>query len=524
VTDLNGETRSATTIVNVGYHALLATMSLDGALDKNVSDQKITIDTRNLNGEFMPSSGVIKIHKLQAPNRVLRSRPWGAPDYQDFSEEAFKNLFPHDAYNDEHDSNNWKKGDLVFEKAFDTEKSKELALGNIKKWTSGEYIITLESTDKFGQLVKDEIKTTLYSADDKTLADNQLFSITTNKPSYKVGETAFITLASSAENLNVTITIEKAQKIIKTEVITLNNNKKTMSIPVDANDVGGFAINYSYAAFNSFQSGTQSISVPYPRTDLDTETTTFRDKLQPGTDETWSFKIKGTQGDKVSAELLASMYDASLDQFKSHSWDFNPTYKPMYYSNHHRNAYQSFGTKNFRVYNKPYPNTIHPQQYDQLNWFGFYFGNNHHIMMRGQASISKTLQDRVAGIQIEEESSSLDEAVVVGYGEMQKETSNVPPAPNSMEVKDEKPNFDTVQIRKNLQETAFFFPKLKTDKDGNVSFSFTTPEALTQWKLQLLAHTKTLESATKTLTTVTQKELMVNHNAPRFLHQVAQIR
>lgn len=523
VTDLNGETRSATTIVNVGYHALLATMSLDGALDKNVSDQKINIDTRNLNGEFVPATGVIKIHKLQAPNRVLRSRPWGAPDYQGFSEEAFKNLFPHDAYNDEHDSNNWKKGDLVFEKTFDTEKSKELALGNIKKWVSGQYSITLESTDKFGQLVKDEIKTTLYGADDKTLADNQLFSITTNKPTYKVGETAFITLASSAENLNVTITIEKAQKITKTEAITLNGNKKTISIPIDANDVGGFAINYSYAAFNSFQSGTQSISVPYPKTDLDIETTTFRDKLQPGTDETWSFKIKGPKGDKVSAELLASMYDASLDQFKSHDWHFNPIYKPTYYSNYHRNAHQSFGTKSFNVYNKPYSNTNYTQQYyDQLNWFGFYFGNNRSVRFRANNNVLQNLEGPNI-VAVEESASVLDEMVVAGYGEMKKETSNAPAPPPSHEVNEEKPSFDSVQIRKNLQETAFFFPQLQTDKDGNVSFSFTTPEALTQWKLQLLAHTKTLESATRTLTTVTQKELMVIPNAPRFLRQGDQI-
>lgn len=524
VTDLNGETRSATTIVNVGYHALVATLSINDKLDKNEKDPKINIDTRNLNGEFVPATGTIKIYKLQAPNRVLRSRPWAAPDYQDFLEEAFKNLFPHDAYNDEHDSSNWKKGDLVFEKAFDTEKSKELALGTIKKWTSGEYIITLESTDTFGQLVKDEIKTTLYSADDKTIADNQLFSITTNKPTYKVGDTAFITLASSAENLNVTITIEKAQKIIKTEVIQLNNNNKTISIPIDANDVGGFAINYSYAAFNSFQSGTQSISVPYPRTDLEIETTTFRDKLQPGTDETWSFKIKGPKGDKVSAELLASMYDASLDQFKPHNWDFKPIYKPMYYSNHHRNAYQSFGTKNFNVYNKPYPYTNYPKQnYDQLNWFGFYFGNNNSIRLRGNTTIIQALEGRVADVAMQNDSHELEETVVVGYGEMKKEISNVPAPPPSNEVKEQRTNFDTVHIRKNLQETTFFFPQLQTYKDGNVSFSFTTPEALTQWKLQLLAHTKTLESTTKTLTTITQKELMVIPNAPRFLRQGDQI-
>ena len=85
--------------------------------------------------------------------------------------------------------------------------------------------------------------------------------------------------------------------------------------------------------------------------------------------------------------------------------------------------------------------------------------------------------------------------------------------------KEAQENFDNIQIRKNLQETAFFFPQLQTDAEGNVSFSFTTPEALTQWKLQLLAHTKTLESSVSSMETLTQKELMVIPNAPRFLRQ-----
>ncbi|MGZ0017581.1 alpha-2-macroglobulin family protein [Yeosuana sp. AK3] len=614
VTDVNGETRSATTIVNVGYHALVATLTIADKLDKNEKDQKISIDTKNLNGEFVPATGVIKIYKLQAPKSVLRNRPWAAPDYQDFSEEAFKNLFPHDAYKDEHDSNNWKKGALVFEKAFDTKTSKELDLGNLKKWQSGQYSITLESTDTFGQLVKDEIKTTLFSDDDKTVADNQLFSITTNKPTYKTGETALVTFASAAEDLKVTVSIEKNHKLVQTQIIQLNNNKKTISIPVETADVGGFAINYSFAAFNSFQSGVKMIVVPYPKTDLDIETTTFRDKLQPGTEETWRFKIKGPQGDKISAELLASMYDASLDQFKPHSWDFNPINKPFYYSYNRSHARQSFGTKNFRVYNKPYLNTNYPKQYyDQLNWFGFSFNFNKwqydnyikslrlktestyddsikkgfvsgtvfdesglplpgvNVMIKGtstgtttdfdgnfsiQANIKNKLVFSYVGyssreinignnnrlsISLGEDSAHLDEVIVMGYG-TSKEKKSLSASVTSVqydsigeeienELKEdvieenfqEKPNFNTVQIRKNLQETAFFFPQLQTDTNGNVSFSFTTPEALTQWKLQLLAHTKTLESATKTLTTVTQKELMVIPNAPRFLRQGDQI-
>ncbi|WP_166967898.1 alpha-2-macroglobulin family protein [Yeosuana marina] len=532
VTDLNGETRSATTLVKVGYHALIAHMSLEDKLDKNKKDQTIKIDTKNLNGEFVPATGVVKIYKLQAPKTVLRQRPWASPDYQEFSEEAFKNLFPHDAYTNEHDSNNWKKGNLVFEKQFNTEKSKELVLGNIKKWQSGQYIITLESKDKFGQLVKDEIKTTLYSDYDTLLADNQLFSVTTDKSNYKAGENAVVTFASAAENLNVTVTVEKDHQIVKTQIIQLNNNKKSISIPITTKDVGGFAVNYSFAAFNSFQSGTEIISVPYPKTDLEIETTTFRDKLQPGTDETWSFTIKGPQGDKVSAELLASMYDASLDQFKSHTWSFNPINTPAYYSYNQSRAYQSFGIQNFRVHNKRVYYNYQQQNYDTFNWFGFYFGNNNSIRIRDNASISKTLSGIVSGVQIVEAeeveedidvpfikvsgNNTLDEVVTVGYGEKKEKNSED-------KEQSEDLNFDNIQIRKNLQETAFFFPQLQTDKDGNVSFSFTTPEALTQWKLQLLAHTKNLESTTKTLTTVTQKELMVIPNVPRFLRQGDQI-
>ena len=531
VTDLNGETRSATTIVNVGNHALIANMSIDETLNKTKKDHSISIDTKNLNGEFVPAKGTIKIYKLKAPNAVLRPRPWAAPDYQDISQDTFKNLFPHDAYNNEHHSGNWKKGKLVLEKSFDTKDSKTLKLGKTKKWQSGEYLITLESEDKFGQLVKDEIKTTLFSDDDNTPADNQLFTISTDKSSYHIGDMAHVTIGSAANNVSVTVSIEKDKKIIKTEIIALNDNKKTISIPVTEDDLGGFVLHYSFAAFNSFQSGSQIISVPYPKTNLDIETLTFRDKLQPGTDETWQFKIKGPYGEKVSAELLASMYDASLDQFKPHAWNFNPIQNPIYSAQSSRRSNRSFGTQNFRVYQDRFRANYVTQTYDQLNWFGFSFGYNNSIRIRGYSSLSNNLSGRAAGVQIVEDEMEVEESVAfmkVSDSDNLDEVVVVGAAPDidnksKLNIGEENSNFDNIKIRKNLQETAFFFPKLKTDEAGNISFSFTTPEALTQWKLQLLAHTKTLESATETLTTVTQKELMVIPNAPRFLREGDQI-
>ncbi|MEZ4792662.1 MAG: alpha-2-macroglobulin family protein [Gelidibacter sp.] len=531
VTDVNGETRSATSVVNVGYHALLATITIDNKLDKTKKDHKLTIDTKNLNGEFVSATGTIEIYKLKAPNRVLRPRPWEAPDYQAFSKEEFISLFPHEAYADEQNPETWEKGDLVFNTTFDTSKSKEIELGSTKKWASGLYVVVLESKDRFGQVVKDEAKTVLYDDDDTTVADNQLFSVTTNQSTYKTGENVLITFGSSAENMTVTVDVEKDQKIINTYLVPLSNNKKTIAIPVSKEDVGGFAVHYSYAVYNYFQSGTELIAVPYPKTDLEIETTTFRDKLQPGTDETWSFKVKGPQGDKVSAELLASMYDMSLDQFKPHAWSFNPLYRPTYNSYNRRNAGRSFGMENFRVYNDHDYYNYPTQHYDQLNWFGFYFGNGRtKYLMRNLASAPGVQINEDAMMEFEAD-EKLETVMVMDsvnkkaliFNSRTEQSGGYIDAEITKKEEQKTESFDNVQIRKNLQETAFFFPQLQTDAEGNVSFNFTTPEALTRWKLQLLAHTKNLESATTTLETVTQKELMVIPNAPRFLRQGDQI-
>ncbi|WP_040251766.1 alpha-2-macroglobulin family protein [Psychroserpens mesophilus] len=534
VTDLNGETQSATTTINVGYHALTAHISIAEQLDNTKKDHKLNISTKNLNGEFVPAEGSIKIYKLKAPDRVLRPRPWNTPDYQVISSEEFKTKFPHEAYTNEQNPVNWEKGKLVFEDSFDTKDSKELALGNIKKWDSGQYIILLESKDKFGQTVTDETRTTLFSDSDKTLSDQQLFNVSTNKNQYATGDTVELTLASAAENITVTVSVEKNQSIINTYVITLNNNKKTITIPVTKDDVGGFAIHYSYAAFNTFSGSQIPVNVPYPKSDLDIETSTFRDKLQPGTDETWSFKVKGPKGEKVTAEILASMYDMSLDQFQPHAWTFNPIQKPTYYSRYGLSGRQSFGVGVFRVHNQQanYPG-YQQQQYDQLNWFGFYFGNSYsyrynieiveddseleEVVVAGFSSKSKDeLTSAVMNVSTE---SISGDALGMTYIPKNKQSGGTILSEISEKEKEEEQKLETIKVRKNLQETAFFFPQLQTDSVGHVSFKFTTPEALTKWKLQLLAHTKTMESAVSTLESVTQKELMVIPNAPRFLRQ-----
>jgi len=513
VTDINGETHSTTTTVHVGYHAVTANILVDETLDKDKKDNIITISTQNLNGQFIPAKGTIKVFKLKAPKSVLRKRPWQAPDYNGFTKKVFNELFPHDAYKDEHLPSKWDKGHLFLEMAFDSGKSTEFALGTMKKWDSGKYIIELESRDKFGQIVKDMTIMTLWSEKDKKLADRQLFHIKAVKDSYAIGDKVELSLLSSAENLNVTITIEKDRKIIDTRLIVLNNDLKNITIPVNKEDLGGFAINYNFSAYNSFISSSVPIVVPYPKTDLEIETLTFRDKLKPGTDQTWNFKIKGPKGEKVAAELIASMYDASLDAFRGHYWSFSPIYRPTYYSSYYSNANQSFGNTSFSVFNDyVFQQRYKPQYFDSFDWFGLHFGYGYGLYRE------RKMMKTAAPMAAMEDSEALEE-VVVAEADVAGNASGIDTIERTKEENKQEENLGDVQIRKNLQETAFFFPQLQTDKEGNVSFSFNTPEALTKWKLQLLAHTKSLQSAMMTLETVTQKELMVAPNVPRFLRE-----
>ena len=633
VTDINGETHSTNTVVAVGYHALTANISIDAKIDKDIKSNSIAISTLNLNGQAIDNKGTLKIYKLQAPEYVLRDRPWKAPDYDGFSQSEFKKLYPHDAYKNENDYLTWEKGELVWEANYDTSKSNEIELGRIKKWASGKYIIELETKDKFGQQVKDIAYTALFSKKDKILADKELFEIKTDKLKYKPGDEVIVSLSTAAENLNVMVYAEKNGKLIKSELVTLKQNTQRFKIPVTSDDYGGFAISYGFTTFNDFQSGSITINLPYPKKELEIETATFRDKLQPGIDETWAFKIKGPKGEKVTAELLANMYDASLDAFEAHKWNFNPLKQPYYYSQINYNANNSFGNSNFRVQSDYHYNTlIQDYSYDSFKWFGLSLGNNYYqrrrylasiresrtslflskddipegyvngtvndqdglplpgvnVMIKGttngtttdfdgnfsikvekgqtlvfsyigQIDVSKKVSNKnFFRIYMNENSEALEEVVVTAQGIKREKKAlgyavtkvgaediesnaegdvaqllsgkvagvNIVSSKSGAKQKDSSviqktktTDFSTVKIRKNLKENAFFFPQLKTDAEGNVSFSFTTPEALTKWNVQLLAHTKNLESSILNLETVTQKELMVIPNAPRFLRE-----
>ncbi len=537
VTDINGETQSSKTVIKVGYHALTINLQAPERIDTQEKDQRLKIAAKNLNGQKVPAQVTIKIYKLKAPERVLRKRAWNAPDYQEYSEATFKKLFPHDPYNNEDDIKTWEQAEEVFSKTVNTEDVDEVDFGNLKRWESGAYVIIAKTTDKFGQEVLAKEYTNLFSKKDEVPADNALFDISFDQESYSPGDKVFVTVKSNAA-ITVTLSVEKKRQFTERFVIALDRNSKVISVPVTNEDIGGFAIQYSVTAFNSFESGSKLIEVPAPATNLTIETKTFRDKLEPGVPETWSFIIKGPDGEKVSAELLASMYDASLDQFRPHNWRFSPQPSLRYYAMGTPNAGNSFANRSLSLqYGYPNYYNQNTQNFDSYNWFGFSITGEiwqYNQYRRGLIGYSNSQEKQYDGVvkKVAASSKILPGAVaggvvneVVADDEIEETLNSLPGVISNNELIEgddkakEKTDFSAVKIRKNLQETAFFLPQLRTDADGNISFNFTTPEALTRWKLQVLAHTKELDTQVSTFETVTQKELMVVPNAPRFLRE-----
>jgi uncharacterized protein YfaS (alpha-2-macroglobulin family) len=525
VTDINGETRSTNTIVKVGYHSKIISATVDDKLDKNNKENNIVINTTNLNGQFIPLNVAIKVYKVKHPNNVKRKRPWSAPDLPIINSDEWEKLFSHDYYKDFIPFESL--GKLVFQTTVNTKNVKEVKLPKTKKWISGDYVVIAKAIDDSDN-VFDKQLFSLYSNKDKKVADNKLFVIKTDKNEYKPNENVIVKIGSASNDISVLLQVEKNKKIVQTKIVHLSNEIKTVEFPVTKKDLGGFVIHYNYVNFNSNENGKLYITVPHPKTQLDIETITFRDKLLPNQEQTWSFKIKGTDKDKVVAEILASMYDASLDEFKKHQWQFNPIYHKIYYPILQKRT-NSFGEKVFRTFLKTsFFESISNRQYDKLNWFGFNFGDNYFDGFGYKPMINDS-------------SESLEEVVVTAYQGRPRKRKKLQAAVNALagsvagvsigsdtdieNHENEKPkldnntDFSAVKIRSNFNETAFFYPHLQTDEKGNVSFTFTTPESLTKWKIQLLAHNKELHSGLKTLEAVTQKDLMVLPNAPRFLRQ-----
>ncbi|MBP6430889.1 MAG: alpha-2-macroglobulin [Ferruginibacter sp.] len=543
VTDINGETRSAETSVAVAYQALQLSIDIDEKVHAD-SLKNLKVGSTNINGIFEKANVNITITKLRSPNKYFRERYWQQPDQFVMSKDEYYTLFPYDLYKNETQKTAWPLAEKVIDKTDSTKESGQWSVIN-GLWTSGWYKIIATSKDKYGEEVRAEKYIELINQLTNQHA-NQPITIIKQKTTLEPGDKAQYNIATSFDKIWLIHTLSKMDKTNPTTYLTVTKAQSASSaISVGEQDRGGIAMNYAFVQHNRVYKGGESFTIPWSNKEVQINYSTFRDKLLPGANEKYTIKITGTKGQKLAAEVLASMYDASLDQFKPHNWSSINIWPSLYNSiNWQHNGFTTINSTEYNGEERKYY-SLETKSYDGLlgsyMWSdfdgGYRRGGRDRAVYKSMAPAPVMATESV--------SYSKMEAGSVDYEEFPNKKVKFPKSDEGdtdddgvPDSKDEEPNTpkgtqvdskgisksnqaieEPVKVRKNFNETAFFFPQLTTDAEGNVEFSFTIPEALTQWKLLTLAHTKDAASGVIEKTVITQKPLMVQPNAPRFIRE-----
>lgn len=518
VTDVNGETRSGSQYVSVGYNCLNLNLRIDETIERSGSNE-FTVSTTNLNGQKTPAKGTIQVTALVEPDRVFREQFWDRPDLPSITEREHRSLFPNDAYDDEDKVKNFKKGAQVLSLNFDTEKTDTVIFSGMKTWKAGRYLVKTTSIDAFGETVEEVQYITLLDKSAKENSLSEMWKMTPLKTVCEPGESAEFLISTAAEDLTVLYEVELRGEIISKELIKLSKGQKSIKIPVREEYRGNFSVSFTAIKHGRLHNSRHLIFVPYSNKELDISFETFRNKLVPGAPEEWKLIIKGPNGTKVAAELLATMYDASLDEFASNYFSLSP------YTSRYSNRYyggESFRLSQARAYSYEWNEFYHApdRTYDALNWWGFnrYGGFG---QIRRSRNVAYSMAESEGDLPLMD--AAVGNAAPAPPMEYQAGYDNEEQQKGVGGGKDLSENkqgdLSAVKARTNLNETAFFYPQMETNSKGEIILKFTAPEALTRWKFLGLAHSKDLKIGTIQKEVVTQKELMVMPNAPRFFRE-----
>jgi hypothetical protein len=523
VTDLNGETRSASLNVYAGKNPLLVNTNLPDKVAPGKLDG-YTVQTTNLNGDFTPASVVVEIVSLRQPSTILRNRVWQneRPDFYTIPEDEFRKEFPLDAYGDELNPANFREAETVARYTLETAANVKLDLSSLKQ--SGYYRVKLAADNHRGAVAENIRHVRLSGGEDDRICNMNMWT-EEEKATAEPGENVELRIAGGMEKAHVYYELIHRNRVVETRWITAGATPTAVSCPVGEEHRGGFAVQLSMIRDNRKYSRVIPVEVPYTNKMLDVRLATFRDKLLPGENETWTMRVSDRNGNGEAAEVAASLYDASLDAFRPHRW-------PDIYAVYHQqaNAYMylwTFGSieRYARAeihYGEPPAASVKlPDTDARLNWFDrtyLYAFNRHGIM----ALRSRAVMANEAPVEYAAEVDA-DEVVVTGYGVQRKEMMTgaiaKSAAPAAAGQAAPTAGLDAVQTRTNFNETAFFYPRLRTDGQGGTLIEFTIPEALTRWRLLSFAHTKDFRIGSYTNELVTRKEVAISAGPPRFFRE-----
>ncbi|WP_146532575.1 alpha-2-macroglobulin family protein [Rubripirellula reticaptiva] len=514
VTDPSGETRSDQRSVRVGYTSLSASMTTDDWLTDE-SPTEIAIRTESLDGQARAASGTLKVYRLKSPAKVSRPRL-----FQQYRRPEFAG--PSDGEKPDPDWTNpdsWPLDDVVSQQEFATDGSGSVDVS--VDLTAGLYRAVLETTDMSGKAVRAELPIRVLDPDAKKLELKVPFLLTAEKNSVEPGQSYSVIWGSGYPSARAFIEIGHRGKIDQSFWTDANSTQVEIRQPVKESMRGGFTVRVTMVRENRAHLEQRTVEVPWSNKNLTVRWEHFVSKLKPGAKETWTAVVEGPDAKLVAAEMVATLYDASLDAFLPHQWldrfnVFRREYTQVSPSFANTPKYLQAIFNGWRVDHQD-ESLVYPRLPDQLArpMFGGRFARGQ--MMRKGAMGLGVMDDAMAAPMAS--SMMMDGAnesaafAAAPAGAASGEDS--PPAADAVA----KADFDNVSVRTNLNETAFFFPQLIAGTDGSVRMEFTMPEALTKWKFMSFSHDSDLRSGSLADTVVTAKDLMVVPNPPRFVRE-----
>ena len=510
VTDTTGETRSDDTRLELRYSAIAATLSTDEFLTTD-DPIELSIHVSGLFGDASKATGNVKVHRLKQPENVTRS-PLLARRWQP----SLKDSKP--GKPDPANPNSWELGELVAELPYETTPSGKATLQT--KLDAGLYRGVLDADDGNGNTAKAYVQIQVLDPDATKFGVKIPFELKYASGGTEPGQTFQAIWGSGYDDVRVYVEVVHRDEVLQKFWTDDQRTQGVIEVPIDESMRGGVTLRTTMVRENRIYQRNHLIDVPWTNKQLDIKWERFVSKLKPGAKETWTAIIQsnGDDPDAAIAEMVATLYDASLDAFTPHSFrDF----KALFRRNHSNlrltfeNQLQALRT--VRSHHRGSRN-------ETLTYWHFPTALTRNVwtfgrpMMRGMRSMAMMdgVMESNAYFGSDESDASLPGMSKIAASAMpsegiEGESGGLPPKPS--------PNLDNVAARKNLNETAFFFPQLVSEDDGTLRISFTMPEALTQWNFIGFAHDKQLRNGTLTGSTVTAKDLMVQPNPPRFVRE-----
>ncbi len=527
VTDAAGETRSDERAVPLGYTALSARIEAEEWQVQN-APVALTIRTESIDGTPQTAEGSLKIYALHPPPQVQR------PDiFQQFRYGPLQEDQPGPSGAD---PNQWPLGSIVSEKGITTDADGR-ATWNVSL-PAGLYRALLQTQDRFGKNVTAQFPIRVLDPDSTRLALRIPHLLALPQSSAEPGDPFYALWGTGYDQGRALIEIEHRGKILSRRWTPAGQTQARIPVDITENLRGGLHLHVTQIRENRAYLDTRFIEVPWTPKHLDIRWEHFTSKLQPGKSETWTAVLTGPQAEKAAAEMVATLYDASLDAFVSHDWirrfgffyrDYE-TGQPQF-MNRAISLQRFLGSWEFNpvavdIRYRAFPPEILGDRYYLLSRRGVMPSR----MLRNAAPTSSAAADRemivlsdAAPMAAMAAPAPMAGKAAFGLAE-EPVAATAAPAPGggfggAAPAESKKADLSQVAARKNLNETAFFFPQLLSDRDGIVRMTFTMPEALTEWRLLGFAHDRQLRSGFIEARTVTAKDLMVQPNAPRFLRE-----